>query len=59
MKKEQCFPRVSQALLAIEYGKYKMFGSLITIFLDPRMKFDQRFDPNRRTVDFSNYSEGA
>ena len=32
-KKEQCFPRVSQALLAIEYGKYKMFGSLITIFL--------------------------
>ena len=32
-KKEQCFPRVSQALLAIEYGKYKMFGSLIKIFL--------------------------
>ena len=32
-KKEQCFLCVSQALLAIEYGQYKMFGSLITIFL--------------------------
>ena len=32
-KKEKCFPCVSQALLAIEYGQYKMFGSLIVIFL--------------------------